>query len=439
MKRILGLALCLAACDGGALPEASLAPALGKADSADAADRGCRIVLDSVARLDGPGAAAVGDGASWFVWEGDLRVGAGAAGTPHVLYSGADGQWWNVAASAAAAGRYHFRLDRHTLEAGVSAGALSRFRLLLVPYLETAGGRLFDHNRRPGDFDTYVLDSGNHWSVAADAGVCPAASPRLARVRFTPAFSLEQVGAIVPGGRLELDYALERLTSCRGTHNGYPAWDLTGTVRFQPGGQTSEATVRAFRTVNGTPTTAFDPLPMQVAVPAGARSAEVWFHNFGIDCPDSWDSAYGANYQLEVVAPPAAPAWAGDLGSSFSRDCVHQDGVPDDVQIDEYMMERACMFVEGDVYVPGLTDAAASRPAYVLTQAVWQADGGAEQTAALAFQGPAGHNYRYRWDLPREDMRRLPWTSYRYRLRFSTDGEHWVDAGPARTVTRAFP
>ena len=50
----------------------------------------------------------------------------------------------------------------------------------------------------------------------------------------------------------EDSYALERLGGCRGTHNGYPAWDITARVRFEPMGTVVERSVRAFDAPNGT-------------------------------------------------------------------------------------------------------------------------------------------------------------------------------------------
>jgi hypothetical protein len=55
-----------------------------------------------------------------------------------------------------------------------------------------------------------------------------------------------------------------------------------------------------------------------------------------------------------------------------------------------------------------------------------------------------GNNYRYRWDLPRDTMSRVAWSTYGYAFRFSTDGaggfrvaqSDGPTGGAARTMTR---
>ena len=99
----------------------------------------------------------------------------------------------------------------------------------MAPYLlTTTGARLFDHNRVPGDLDSYVLDQAGGWHIGEDAAVCgnDVVVPRA--LDFQVGYRTQQRGALVAGQPVSITYALERLTTCRGTHNGFPAWDLRG-------------------------------------------------------------------------------------------------------------------------------------------------------------------------------------------------------------------
>lgn len=120
--------------------------------------------------------------------------------------------------------RYTFRLERNTLGDGLSLSSLQRAKVLLAPYLLTASGaRLFDHNRVPGDLETYALALAGDFAVRDDAQVCqpkPAVKPTL---DFASGWRTLQRGALVAGGQAVITYALDRLPQCRGTHNGYPA------------------------------------------------------------------------------------------------------------------------------------------------------------------------------------------------------------------------
>ena len=99
-------------------------------------------------------------------------------------------------------------------------------------------------------------------------------------------------------------------------------------------------------------------------VPADADSVELWFHAVAPGC-DPWDSNYGSNWRFPVMAARRAVGWAGDWGSSTDRACPHGAGVPQPITIDEYMRERACIFVDADVWVPGATDAGTPHPEWI--------------------------------------------------------------------------
>jgi hypothetical protein len=310
------LALLLPACASGPAEVhavASEAPLIGKADGGDQADRACQVVLREITRLPAPDwngyeRVCTGDVCTW-VFTGHVDVSRDAFpadAAVGVLYRVAgDPTWWEIPADTEPNGRagyfsHVFKIREHVAIGPDSTDAeLAAFRLELIPFARLPeGGRLFDHNRRPGDFDTYSLGQPE-WFTLGDDGAC---QPVVGSLLFSADWNEQVGGALHAGGWLEVSYALERLPDCRGTHNGYPAWDTQAFVRFLPSGQIETGSVRDFVTNNGTPTNEALPRTLQVRIPAAANAVEVWFHNFsgaGQSC-DAWDSNYGANYRFDV-------------------------------------------------------------------------------------------------------------------------------------------
>ncbi|MEW5742076.1 MAG: DUF6209 family protein [Myxococcota bacterium] len=431
--------------DWGEELELAEGPLLG-ADGQDAAERACHVVLREVTRGQNN---CISTGC-WWTFTGLVDVSAQAVaegGKAYVLFKNLDATTWTKVSTTKVSGapagfvRYRFRLTKNTVKDGMSATAYSRAKVEVAPYLlTTSGARLFDHNRLPGDFDTYALNEAGGWKVAPDASVCaplPAVKPRL---DFLSGWRTEQHGALVAGQPFTLGYALERLPDCRGTHNGYPAWDVTASVRFQPSGQVVEGSVRGFNSPSGVPNNSYAvAAPLDVRIPAGTTSLEVWFKNFtgaGSSCV-AWDSNLGANYRFDVEPRAFAPVqWVGNAGSSFTRECSRRDGVPQTIALTSYLHQRACTFVEVDVYVPGLTDGAREKPGALWAQAVTKLDGQARPPTWLAFVSRVGNDYRFHWELPRAELYHgARWSTLEYTLRFSTDGVTWVEE-PTRTVTR---
>ncbi len=453
VARLLVCSMFLAACaDVGpslavtAAASAADGPLLGAADGFDSADHACGVALRALRRppnTTGGYQTQCVAGSCWLVWAGTMDVSDAlldAGGVPAVLYAlSGSTQWWEVPATLAdGAGpgfqRYSFRIFDHTVAEGVSTTSFSRTSLEVSPFVRTPdGARRFDHNRRAGDFENYTLSSANGWSVGEAPAVCPAQDPvaSVAHLSLRAGWTTAQRGALVAGGTAVIDYALERLPECRNTHNGYPAWDLIAHARFSPSGEETSGSVRAFDSVGGTPTSAARPVPFEVALPRGATSVELWFENrsgAGSSCV-TWDSNLGANYRFDVLpAAPAAVGWAGGVGGSFSRACAHTSGLAEPTVVDSYSRERACMFVDADVWVPGLTDAGAPAE-WLYAEALWAFDGGAPQLEPLTFVERVGNDYRYRFALPRERMTREPWSTLTYSLRFSTDGVTWARVG----------
>ena len=91
------------------------------------------------------------------------------------------------------------------------------------------------------------------------------------------------------------------------------------------------------------------------------------------------------------------------------------------------------MFVDADVYVPGLTDAGGNLN-YVFGEASFAFAGEAATVAPLRLIGQTGNNARLRWTIDRSMFMYRAWTTLSYEFRFSTDGVHWLSIGP-RTLT----
>ena len=450
----LGLStlLALSSCDDSVATESSLTDSQSSAWSKlDAADRSCTVVLRNVARAVTRGAYETdcSSGTCFVVWQGVLDIDETLAAEPgeaFVLYRNVDSTIWSQARATQAGGgdvpagfiRYAFRLSRDTMKAALSATGLSRTQLELAPYWRRANGnRLFDKQRGHGDFENYLLASHNEFTVTDDGVVCRGSRRVAASLGFRTGWLTEQHGALVAGSTITVEYALERLPKCRGTHNGAPFWSTTASVRFSPSGSMFEGPVVAFgRAPAGSPTV--NAIPWKVSIPKGSTLAEVWFRNFdGGNACESYDSNAGANYRFEIE--PFAPnpvAWLGDLGWSFSRDCIRRDGAEDPAKLDDYVQQRACAFFEIDAYVPGLTDEAAKRPNFILARVQLTRDGASLEPMWLTFTERVGNNYRYRFTVPKAELYYGPkWSTLTYSLQASTDGQTWRSE-PLHTIVR---
>jgi len=341
MNRLLPLLLAVllsAACagpaDDGAV--ASTAAALGKADSPDSADHACQVVLRSVGRAPGGNdyeTDCEGHDCQ-YVWRGavDVAEALPVTSSVHVLYHlSSDPTWWEVEAHADTAStpgfrRYAFALADQLFGPGFDAAGAT---IQLVAFVRDAdGGRLFDHNRFPGDFDNLALTADGGFA-GNDGGVC---QPVLGSLYFSDDWSETAYGARRQGGWLEVHYDLDRLPQCRGTHNGYPAWDLVATARFLPGGQLVEGSVRDFVSNYGTPTNEAIEKPLLVRIPDDAESVQLWFRNnsgAGSTC-QAWDSNLDANYAFDIWPAADDPRC---LGVQKARD-LHAES-------DEMVMNEA--------------------------------------------------------------------------------------------------
>jgi hypothetical protein len=290
------------------------APLLGVAQG-DAADRLCHVVLREVSQP----AATTGwessctNGKCWFVWAGTFDVSKEAVATGvrgYVLYESTNtpGTWFKTTAarvSGAPTGyqRYKFKLTQNTVGAGVTASALDRTRIQLIPYITTTAdsSRHFDHNRILSGTGSYVLNKYNGYAIGNDANVCQPAKSR-GTVSFA-ADNVTSLGTLKASGALTVHYDLNRMPTCRSTHNGFPAWDLKAFAKFLPSNEIREQSVRAFETNFGTPTNVSYAVPFTTPIPVGTTGVELWFNNSsgaGSTCSD-WDSVGGFNYRFTVA------------------------------------------------------------------------------------------------------------------------------------------
>jgi hypothetical protein len=291
------------------------APLTGKADSGDKADRTCQVVLRNVSREFGNNSyitRCTGGVCNW-VWQGSVEVAEGVQGAKvRLLYRLASGgTWWQVDASPVTHGspgyvRHSFSIHEHLVGPSASAAQLAATRVELMPFIELPDGtRHFDHNRVSGALDNYALEQQKGFGLG-DGGAC---APVFGKVSFFKGWGEHLSGTLRQGGHLVVDYDIDRLTQCRGTHNGHPAWDVIGHVKFAPGGQLVTGSVRTLKSNQGTPTNEAERKELRVKIPAGATSVALWFKNYtgaGSSCV-AWDSNLGSNYTYSIMPPADDP------------------------------------------------------------------------------------------------------------------------------------
>ncbi|MBW2732124.1 MAG: hypothetical protein JRH20_06995 [Deltaproteobacteria bacterium] len=175
-------------------------------------------------------------------------------------------------------------------------------------------------------------------------------TPALAQIHFTSTWDEHLSGELRQGGRLEVSYDLQRLPECRGTHNGFPAWDTRATLRFSPSGTIVEGSVLAFQNDQGVPTNVAYKVPLVVEIPAGATSVELWFKNStgaGSSCV-AWDSNFNANYHYEIQPaaddPRCKQLWTkqnSDMPYATTPHCVEHHVGP------QYNADHCELYVDG--------------------------------------------------------------------------------------------
>lgn len=123
-----------------------------------------------------------------------------------------------------------------------------------------------------------------------------------ATVRFEASGRPSLEGDLRTGGRLVVFYDPVRLSDCRGSQAGLPAWDITVNARFHPGLQLyGGKLVRQVDPATGTILIPPVPHSHELTVPAGSRDVELWFQNMDASGCRAWDSNDGQNYWLAVT------------------------------------------------------------------------------------------------------------------------------------------
>ncbi len=399
------------------------APLIDVDGSSDSADTGCNVILRKMSRTpNNQGGYQTHDNYSW-IWTGLIDVSAQAvseSAAPAVLYQyGSDPTWHSVDAmkesDSAVFSQYSVDIWDGLPSSGMSGTSLSNAQIKVIPYLRlTAGGRLFDHNRIKDPLGTYLMTGQNGLQVPEDATACPTPSPQPTPVSESPTISFQsdgtvrQSGAFIATTKVTIAYDINRLTTCRGTHNGYPAWDLLAHVRFLPSGQDISGSVRQFITNQGTPTNQATSIPFSFDLPAGATSIQIWFENTsgaGNNC-QAWDSNYSQNYSYPVLQPVG---WIGSPVVLMSRGGV---GPCDGTDLGQgfnygtWTRERAAMRnVCFQVWQAGTTDH--DNPDLwrnVDTEVHFRyAPADPWQSAYVNFESRVGNNARYAWDLSSMD------------------------------------
>ncbi len=324
MRALLSL-LCLlpiAACvtDAAPTPETASQPRVGVAGSTDAADRDCNIVLRTLERTTDASGDPQTNGASW-IWSGVVEVSTAAAagGTvPQIMWAPAataSTATWQVATGVLATdgsatpgfAKYTVTIDHD------AAGPESDAPFVVAAYLPTTGGgRLFDHNRNPGDFDNYTL-SDPDWAIYDANGTCePASSPDAATLAFNSDFTVTRTGILTAGGTITVHYDAARLAGCAEVQQGRNQWGITAHVQFDSG-DLLEANVLDVDATFGVPTD-------------GPSKVSLWFEATNVDGCHMWDSNENANYVYALAMPPQ---WVGLATNTMSRDTSVQCGAAD--------------------------------------------------------------------------------------------------------------
>ena len=353
--RRFALSILLIGCvaDPGAESVTVDAPLVGVDGSLDQADRNCHVVLRDLKR-NSTGFTWESVGSSW-VWQGTVEVSEAALAeglVPRVQYqSGSDPTWRAVTATPVSVpatpgyARYTVRIVEGLPGPGMSGTALANTRIQVVPFVQMAGGgRLFDHNRNPLDLDNYVISSPE-FAIGSAAGVCtPPAGPQRAKLVFATDFTERREGVLAPGGEVTIAYDPARLSTCRHSSGGNPLYDITAHVRFEPGGERRDVSVRDAAAT--------------LAVPATTRGVALWFENTSASGCQAWDSNLGANYWFEALTPPQ---WIGDIQNLITRGaddpCSGGGGASSGFTFDTWARQRAAITnLCFQVYQPGLTD-----------------------------------------------------------------------------------
>lgn len=393
-------------------PRAATAPLLGRADGTDSADYSCQVILREVQRYKaGAGfETTIIEGQTWYVWHAfvDVADSALSAGdTPGLLYSDAQGQWYELegqATSGAPAGmtRHHFTIAQHTTGPGMtSTSGMAQYSLPLVPFVrDTQGGRHFDHNRVADPLESYRLNAQDQWVLLDDAAYCSGPEREAeSTIQLRRDWQNLTTSTLRAGSRIAIAYDRERMTSCHTRRYGRPTWNVKAHVRWLPSGQLEEHPISEadYQGIND--------VVMSLTIleaPQDATGLELWFEHQGYNgavCQE-WDSNYGQNHSFNLE-PALSPSWVGNYTKKTSRASSHpcDDGaaLESGFGYDTWSRTRAissdlCL----ELWQRGVTDSdQASTPGYQV-ELRYRFDGQAQwQSKPLSYLDRVGNNARY--------------------------------------------
>ncbi len=253
-----------------------------------------------------------------------------------------------------------------------------------------------------------------------------------ATVVFHANYTTEVRGALERGKRLKVLYATGR-APCQATYMGNPAWSVTAYYRWN-GGAVSSVQVAGAKPYPGAPDPGIDL--------TGTGDLEMWFQNNDRYGCNSYDSAYGKNYHLQVLPASSEPGWVGNASYGIERATC--DGrmcggawkpLDRGFTYDTWARQRAALRQIGfEVWKAGVTDRdnpelwqqldvqvhkrfvgeAAFSTAYVAFDARWgnNAHYTLDLRASDPFEWPAGANIQTRADCPKYALRKDPTGQY---------------------------
>ena len=254
-----------------------------------------------------------------------------------------------------------------------------------IPYLPLAGGgRLFDHNRNPGDTDNYAIAAPDYAIWMAPATCAAPTAATTATLTFAPDYTQTQSGPIVAGGQLQIDYAASRLQACATAA-------ITAHVRFDPDGEEVDPPISAG--------------PVTVTVPTdGAKQVTIWFEATNAAGCHAFDSAYGANYVFQLALPPR---WLGLAQNLLTRDgsaTCGGAGAATGFTFDTLARQQAAVTnLCFQAYQPGETDAPGADLTQLDASIAWRVTSNTASTAWSCLlsrppqAGRAGNNALYTW------------------------------------------
>ncbi|MEO8876352.1 MAG: DUF6209 family protein, partial [Polyangiaceae bacterium] len=219
-------------------------------------------------------------------------------------------------------------------------------------------------------------------------------------ISFNGDFTTTTSAPLMVGDTVTVSYDTSRLTTCRGNANGGgPGWTIGASYQTN-GGAVSSIVVAGLNP---------DPSAKPTFTLTTAGDLAFWFENNSLWGCDAYDSAYGQNYHLNVLASANAPGWIGDAQYVISRATCSGDPCASDFHpldggftYDTWSRERAAIrrgYFE--VWKSGVTDFDNADLWKELDVEVHSRVGGSGAFAShyVSFDERDGNNARYAVDL----------------------------------------